>query len=73
MELQEKLAVALDVDQAKDDAIVKFHEAWESAGQRLKASAKENEDLRSELEAIRAKNRQELQDAHTVCLLELFA
>lgn len=66
LELQEKLAVALDVDEAKDDAIVKFHEAWENVDLRLKKANKENADLRIEMETLKAKNQRELQDAYMV-------
>lgn len=69
LELQEKLAVALDVDEAKDEAIVKFHEAWENVGERLKSSNQENVVLRTEIEAIRAKNQREIHEANMVGLI----
>lgn len=67
------MAVALDVDQAKDEAIVKFHEAWETVGQRLKISTEENENLRTEMEVVKERSRRELQEAHMVRLMELLA
>lgn len=66
LELQERLAVALEVDEAKDEAIVKFHEAWENVGLRLESVDKEKADLKVEMEAMLAKNQQELKEATMV-------
>lgn len=54
------------MDEAKDEAIVKFHEAWESAGNRLKNANKENEELKSEIEGLKSRNQKELQEAYMV-------
>lgn len=66
LELQERLAVALEVDEAKDEAIVKFHEAWENVANRLEVAEKEKSELKAEMESLIIKNQQELQDAFTV-------
>lgn len=66
LELQERLAVALEVDGAKDEAIVKFHEAWENVGVRLESVDREKAELKSEMEALKAKCQQELKEATMV-------
>lgn len=66
LELQERLAVALEVDEAKDEAIVKFHEAWENVGLRLESVDREKAELKSDMETLKAKYQQELKEATMV-------
>lgn len=66
LELQERLAVALEVDEAKDEAIIKFHEAWENVVLRLESADKEKEELKAEMEDFKAKHQQELREAAVV-------
>lgn len=66
LELQERLAVALEVDGAKDEAIIKFHEAWENAVSELQNTQKEKTDLKAEIQSLNAKMRQITQEAAEV-------
>lgn len=59
LELQERLAVAVQVDEAKDDAILRFHSSWEQIAERLQALTKERNDLEEEvanMQSVHAEN-----------------
>ncbi|KAI4459247.1 centrobin [Holotrichia oblita] len=59
LELQEKLAVAMQVDEAKDDAILKFHSSWELVAQRLQVLTQDRNSLEQEIanmQALHAEN-----------------
>ncbi|EFA00864.1 centrobin isoform X2 [Tribolium castaneum] len=55
LELQERVAVAIQVDEAKDKAILRFRESWEKAGIRLQDIEKQKEKLEEEVDKLRRK------------------
>ncbi|GJQ83172.1 hypothetical protein Trydic_g18199 [Trypoxylus dichotomus] len=60
LELQEKLAVAIQVDEAKDDAILKFHSAWEQVAQRLQALTLDRNSLEVEIANMHAQHAENM-------------
>lgn len=66
LEYQEKLAVAVEVDQSKDDAILRFHEAWEKVAVRLEMLTKDKNFLERDLHELQAKGAVDLADAAKV-------
>lgn len=62
LELQERLAVAVQVDQAKDKAIIKFHEAWEHIAERMESLNREKDSLESDLKELQLKSLQDLEE-----------
>lgn len=69
--MQQRLAVAVQVDCAKDAAILKFHKAWEKVADRWAALETERNQLSHKLNNIKEKNEQELTEAKKVTLLLL--
>lgn len=67
LELQERLAVALEVDQAKDEAIHRFHSAWENVAAKLQALNNEKTRIEKEVDKITEQNRKDLEEATQVC------
>lgn len=63
LDLQEKLAVAIEVDRSKDEAILKFHEAWDKVAIRLKSLHTEKCDLEKELREFQARSTLDLTEA----------
>lgn len=61
LEQQQKLAVAIQVDEAKDSAILKFHDAWEKVSIRLKIVTKQKEVLEKEREKMFLQNKQNVE------------
>jgi predicted nucleic acid-binding Zn-ribbon protein len=55
LELQERIAVAIQVDEAKDKAILRFHDSWEKAGIKLQDIEKQKERLEDEIDKLRKK------------------
>ncbi|RZC34570.1 SMC N, IncA, CALCOCO1 and/or DUF3584 domain containing protein [Asbolus verrucosus] len=55
LELQERVAVAIQVDEAKDKAILRFHDSWEKAGSKLQEIEKEKEKLEEEVDKLKKK------------------
>ncbi|XP_044761788.1 synaptonemal complex protein 1-like isoform X2 [Coccinella septempunctata] len=57
LEQQEKLAVAIQVDEAKDNAILKFHDAWEKASVKFKMVVRERDQLEKDVERLAIQNK----------------
>nr|XP_022906194.1 interaptin-like [Onthophagus taurus] len=51
-EMQEQLTSAIRVDEAKDDAILRFHKAWEQVAGRLQTLVEERDALESEIKEL---------------------
>lgn len=58
LEQQEKLAVAIQVDEAKDNAILRFHDAWEKASMKFKLVVKERDQLEQDVQKLASQNKQ---------------
>ncbi|KAF2900663.1 hypothetical protein ILUMI_05526 [Ignelater luminosus] len=63
LELQERIAVAVQVDQAKDDAILRVHKSWEEAASTIDNLNKEKVQLEQQIEEIKARTAFELSEA----------
>ncbi|KAL3280256.1 hypothetical protein HHI36_017751 [Cryptolaemus montrouzieri] len=57
LEQQEKLAVAIQVDEAKDTAIIRFHDAWEKATLKIKQVLKERDQLENDVANMASQNK----------------
>lgn len=64
--MQEKLAVAVEVDKSKDDAIMKFHDAWEQISERIQSLTAERNLLEEDYKVLQAKNVSDLAEAAKV-------
>ncbi|XP_065169729.1 filamin A-interacting protein 1-like isoform X2 [Atheta coriaria] len=62
LELQERLAVAVQVDKAKDNALSKFHDSWEKVTSRLRTLMLENRTLEEKIQELHLKNEQNMQE-----------
>ncbi|KAK9882211.1 hypothetical protein WA026_019724 [Henosepilachna vigintioctopunctata] len=62
LEQQEKLAVAIQVDEAKDTAIIRFHDAWEKVNMKFKLVVKERDQLENDIQKLVAQNEKITQD-----------
>lgn len=71
MELQERLAVAIEVDQNKDAAILRFHEAWNKVAVRLESLKKDKIYLERDLQELQSKSAYDLAEAAKVNNLTL--
>lgn len=71
LELQERLAVAFEVDQAKDEAIQRFHSAWENVAVKLQNLATEKSRIEESINRIKADNKRDLEEAAEVCSYEI--
>lgn len=69
LELQERLAVALDVDQAKDEAIKRFHNTLENVAVKLQTLNNEKTRIEREMDKISEQNKRDLEEATYVCFL----
>lgn len=67
LELQERLAVAVQVDQAKNEAILRFHKSCETAVLKLDSISKEKLAADNKVADIQAKYEQELEEAKKAC------
>lgn len=72
LELQEKLAVAIEVDKSKDDAILRFHDAWEKVALRLQSLNKEKNNLEEDIREFQTKSAFDLAEAAKVSLENIF-
>lgn len=68
LELQERLAVALEVDQAKDEAINRFHSTLDSVAIKLQTLNTEKIRIEHEMDKITEQNRRDLEEATRVCI-----
>lgn len=66
LELQERLAVALKVDEAKDNAIVKFHDTWERMVGKVRGLSEAKTELEVQLSRLQSGNSKELDEANQV-------
>lgn len=66
MELQERIAVAIQVDEAKDKAILRFHDSWEKTGIKLKNIEKQKEGLEDEIEKLRQRLNEDSEETNQV-------
>lgn len=66
LEFQERIAVAVQVDQAKDDAILRVHKSWEEAAATIDNLSKERIQLEQQIEEIKARTSFELSEATKV-------
>lgn len=69
LELQERLAVALEVDGAKDEAILRFHNAWENVATKLKSLSTEKIRIEEDIDKIKTENQRDLEEAAEVSLI----
>lgn len=69
MEQQEKLAVAIQVDEAKDNAILKFHDAWEKASMKFKLVVRERNQLENDVERLSSQNKKITEECEEVLRL----
>ena len=56
--------MAIQVDEAKDKAIVRFHESWEKAGAKLQDIEKQKERLEEEVEKLRKRLNDDCDEAN---------
>lgn len=66
LEIQERLAVAIEVDQSKDAAILRFHDAWDKVAARLESLKKDKLYLERDLQELQGKSARDLADAAKV-------
>lgn len=66
LELQEKLAVAMQVDETKDDAILKFHSSWEQVAGRLEILTKDRNELEREIADMQSQHAENLLESAKV-------
>lgn len=66
LDLQEKVAVAVEVDKTKDEAIAKFHEAWEQVALRLQTLNTEKGLLENEIKVFQQRSKNDLAEATKV-------
>lgn len=66
LELQERLAVAIEVDQNKDKAILRFHDAWKKVAIRLESLKNDKIHLERDLQELQIKSAKDLADAAKV-------
>ncbi|GLV44209.1 Centrobin [Carabus blaptoides fortunei] len=74
LEMQQRLAVACQVDSAKDEAILRFHEAWEKVAHRWQSLETERNTLSKKLFTVEEKANAEVLNATqkvTQCEIEL--
>lgn len=67
LEMQQRLAVAYQVDSAKDEAILRFHEAWEKVAHRWQSLEAERNTLSKKLYTVEEKANVEVINATQVC------
>lgn len=69
LEMQQRLAVAIQVDSAKDNAILRFHEAWEKVANKWKDFESERNSLSKKLLCIKQKSSADLAVVNEVIYL----
>lgn len=67
--MQERLAVAIRVDYAKDEAILRFHKACENSTLRITSLSKEKSEIEQLISKLQDKFSSELEEAKRVSLL----
>lgn len=67
--MQQRLAVAVQVDCAKDAAILKFHKAWEKVADRWQALESERNQLSQKLNSYKEKSDIDIAEAKKVLIL----
>lgn len=73
LEMQQRLAVAIQVDSAKDEAILRFHEAWEKVANKWRDLESERNSLSKKLLCIKQKSTEDLAVVSEVlCLFRIF-
>lgn len=55
------------MDQAKDEAINRFHSAWENVAIKLQALNNEKTRIEQEIEKVNEQNKRDLEEASRVC------
>lgn len=68
LEMQQRLAVAVQVDCAKDAAILRFHEAWEKVADRWQALETERNQLAQKLSTVKGKSDTDIAEAKKVSM-----
>lgn len=64
--MQQRLAIAVQVDCAKDAAILKFHEAWEKVSEKWQKLESERDQLAQKLNAIQSRSDVDVTEARKV-------
>lgn len=69
LEMQQKIAVAIKVDQAKDSVVNQLRGLLENIHNKLEKSCKDKVELERELDNIKQKYENDLEEARQVCIL----
>lgn len=70
MELQERVAVAIEVDQSKDVAIIRFQDAWNKVAARLDSLKNDKLYLERDLQELQSQSARDLAEAAKVIHLK---